>query len=76
MNYQELQNIGFQKTDAPEINEYTNGIVKVCFNERMDEIIGIFVTDILVQGVTNIAELQYLCGKAGRSLPSTIKSKA
>ncbi len=61
MTTYEILNLGFQKAGTALFNEYTNGIVKVQVNA--DEVTGVFVTDIRVNGIKNIDELMYMCKK-------------
>lgn len=61
MTTHEILNLGFQKAGAVLFNEYTNGIVKVQVDA--DEVTGVFITDIKINGIKNIDELMYICKK-------------
>lgn len=61
MTTHEILNLGFQKDCNIPSDEYTNGIVKVQINA--DEVTGVFVTGIKIDGINNIEELMYICKK-------------
>ncbi len=59
MTTHEIINLGFQKANSISVNEYVNGLVKVQLEDN--NVTGVFVTNIKVNSIRNIEELQYLC---------------
>lgn len=59
MTTHEIINLGFQRANNLATNEYVNGLVKV--HTEDNNVTGVFVTDIKVNSIKNIQELQYLC---------------
>ncbi|MCH5688328.1 hypothetical protein LWM68_31140 [Niabella sp. W65] len=59
MTTHEIINLGFQKANAVTADEYVNGLVKV--QTENNSVTGVFVTNIKVNSIKSIEELQYLC---------------
>ncbi|MCH5720725.1 hypothetical protein [Niabella hibiscisoli] len=59
MTTHEIISLGFQKANSISVNEYVNGLVKVQLEDN--NVTNVFVTNIKVNSIRNIEELQYLC---------------
>lgn len=59
MTTHEIISLGFQKANSIAVNEYVNGLVKVQMEDN--SVTGVFVTNIKVNSIKSIEELQYLC---------------
>lgn len=61
MTTHEIMELGFLKESGYSTESYSNGIVKVLFNNG--EVIGVYITGIKVDGLKEIDQLRYLCKK-------------
>jgi hypothetical protein len=59
MTTHEIIGLGFQQANSIAVNEYVNGLVKV--QTENDNVTSVFVTNIKVNSIKSIEELQYLC---------------
>jgi pyruvate/2-oxoglutarate dehydrogenase complex dihydrolipoamide acyltransferase (E2) component len=59
MTTHEIINLGFQQANSIAVNEYVNGLVKVQTEDN--NVTSVFVTNIKVNSIKSIDELQYLC---------------
>ena len=59
MTTHEIINLGFQKANSIAVNEYVNGLVKV--QTENNNVTSVFVSNIKVNSIKSIEELQYLC---------------
>ncbi len=59
MTTHEIISLGFQKAHSMAVNEYVNGLIKVQTEDN--NVTSVFVTNIKVNSIKSIEELQYLC---------------